>query len=512
MNISASIRSIGTSTELKRIASAYVIDYRNLSDEEILVAIDKTAPQYFNENNIRIALKSLFFHPDRNFRVLSRLMLRQVILHKDNFICSKKETEDDIISYEQSVVNKSNEDLLQKYSARSKNVDLFTFVLETAWENDGSVSPDERNLIAKLQNKLRITDREYDTIEAKLGKYPKDNNQIHTRTEIDSVRRSLQSNGLLFAIRDSDNTDFDLIPDEIAQALRNVLGIEIRRHGYADLLNSRYVRSKKHLIETLQKNNIVIDGSPTVDSLKRCVLEQIQPSVLLGGLTPRDGLEINVLKKWCTELGLHVSGTKSEVISRIIEYYDAILQRNENLSDERELAYQHYVEIAERKLDFLRNQQLIQKDNECERKFEDATCYLFDKKLLHKPLTLLGTSRPDGALSFQDKIIYWDNKSKESPVNLREHIKQFDGYIKTSEKPVACFFVIGPEFTADSSLQAMQYQVENGTTICLVKAKDLKDIAESWSKKNKGKQDDPFPLGYLIQPGILNMQLVSAIL
>lgn len=512
MDISSSIRSVGTTTDLKRIASAYVIDYRNLSDEEIVSAIDKTAPQYFNENNVRVVLDSLFYHSERNFRVLSRLILCRVVLHKDNFMCLKKETEDDVIAYEQSIVNKSNEDLLQKNSARSKNLDLFTFVLETAWENDGTVSPDERNLIGKLQAKLHITDREYDTIEARLGKYPKGNNQIHTRTEIDTVRRSLQSKGLLFTIRDSDNLDYDLIPHEIALALRAVLGIEIRRHGYAELLNSKFVRSKKHLSETLQKNGIVVEGSPTVEALKRSILEQIQPSTLLGGLSPRDGLEISVLKKWCAELGILVSGTKSEIISRIIEYFDAILLRDEKLSDEREVAYQYYTEIAERKLDFLRNQQLIQKDIECERKFEDATNYLFDKKLLHKPLTLIGTSRPDGGLSFQDKVIYWDNKSKESPVNLKDHIKQFDGYIKTSEKPVASFFVIGPDFTPESSLLAMQYQVEHGTTICLVKASDLKEIAESWSKKIQAKHDDPFPLGYLIQPGILNIELVSSVL
>ena len=49
MDIRTSVGSVGTSIELKRIASAYVIDYRNLSDDEIRLAIDKTAPQYFNE-------------------------------------------------------------------------------------------------------------------------------------------------------------------------------------------------------------------------------------------------------------------------------------------------------------------------------------------------------------------------------------------------------------------------------------------------------------------------------
>ena len=44
MKISKVVDLIGTSISLKRIASAYVIDYRNLSDEAIRDALKKTAP------------------------------------------------------------------------------------------------------------------------------------------------------------------------------------------------------------------------------------------------------------------------------------------------------------------------------------------------------------------------------------------------------------------------------------------------------------------------------------
>ena len=159
-------------------------------------------------------------------------------------------------------------------------------------------------------------------------------------------------------------------------------------------------------------------------------------------------IKVFVLSKWCGELKLPVSGSKTDMIGRIIEYYDNIRLKDETVIDEREHWYNFYLNFASRDLDFLRNQQLIQKDIECERKFEQATDYLFEKKLIHKPLKLIGTNHADGALSFQDRVIYWDNKSKETPVNLKDHIKQFDSYIKASEKSVACFFVIGPEFTA----------------------------------------------------------------
>jgi hypothetical protein len=41
------VENIGTVLELRRIAKAYVIDYRNLTEDEIKAAIVKTAPQYY---------------------------------------------------------------------------------------------------------------------------------------------------------------------------------------------------------------------------------------------------------------------------------------------------------------------------------------------------------------------------------------------------------------------------------------------------------------------------------
>ena len=512
MKLANVIDNIGTITELKRIASAYVIDYRNLSDEELKSALTKTGPQYYFKENLRRTLNELFLSDNRNHRIISNQILKIVLLQKDDFLSPKKETEEEIINFESEIINRSNEDLLKKIPEKSSKLDLFKFVLETAWEYNDSISTDEKNLIEKIRTRLKITETEYQLIEAKLGKYPKPGNELHTRGDIEEVRRIMQAKGLVFAIRDNDKTEFDIIPEEIAHAIREILGIEIRRHGYRELLNLKYVRSKPYMFDILNKCGIYYDKSMTVEALQEILIEQVPPSILLGGTSPRDGLEHNILKKWCGDLKLSVSGTKNELISRIVQFYDNILEKEEVEGDEREVYYNHISKFAQRDLDFLRNQQLIQKDLECEQKFEDATNYLFEKKLLHKPLNLIGTSHADGALSYQDKIILWDNKSKESPVNLKDHIKQFDNYIRISEKKVACFMVIGPDFTSESALLAMQYQVGNGTIILLITAEELKTIADDWSLKNATrKKEDVFPLGYLLQPGRLNKELLAAI-
>ncbi|MEZ5277870.1 MAG: SAP domain-containing protein [Opitutaceae bacterium] len=510
MKIAKAVESIGTITELKRISSAYVIDYRNLSDDDVRKALLKTAPQYYFATNVQSALDSLFFHQDRQHRILSRLILKEVLLNEDNFLAPKKETEDSIISYEQSIVDRSNEDLIQKTSQRSNSLELFKFLVETAWENNASISIDEKNLLEKVRSRLKITEGEYRILEAKLGKFPKEGNQLHTRSEIEETRRLLQTKGILFSIRNTDGTDFDLIPEEIAEVLRSILGIQIKRHGYSEMLAYKFVRSKKYCRDILTKCEIDTEKNLTLEELQKVIIGQVPPSKLLGGTSPRDGLDISDLKKWCSELNLAVSGTKPEMIERIIHFYDNLLQKDDSIDDERALWYEHFERFAARDLTFLRGQQLIEKDLECESHFEDATDFLFEKRLHHKPLELIGSAHPDGMLSYQDKIICWDNKSKETPVHLKDHLKQFEGYIKSSERPVAGFWVIGPDFTPESSLLAMQFTVESGVTITLIKASELKSIAERWEQKFGSSSDEPFPLGYLIQPGYLNSELIAA--
>jgi hypothetical protein len=314
MKIEKVIDNIGTVLELKRLASAYVIDYRNLTDTEIREAFKKTAPQYHYHENVRKALREGFLNSNRNLRILSDLIVQKVLLQKDGFMCPKRETDDSIIAWEQAVVDRSNEDLFKKATEKSRNVEFFTFVLDTAWQNNDGISPDEKNLIEKIRDRLKITDTEFRIIEAKLGKFPLPENQLHSRADIDEARRYLQTIGILFSLRDTDGTDYDIIPEEVAMVIRELKGFEIRDYGFRELLKHKYVRSKHYLTATLGKCGIEIDAYNTVERLQEDIMDHISPSVVLGGLTPRDGLPVESLSKWCGELSLNVSGSKTELI------------------------------------------------------------------------------------------------------------------------------------------------------------------------------------------------------
>ena len=508
MKFTQVVETLSTINDLKRVASAYVIDYRNLSNEEVAEALIKTAPQYYFKDNLESTIDALLLSECRDERILAPVILKYILLHTDDFKIVQKDLTDAIIDYEQSIINSSNEVLSSSDGQKTKNLVFYKFVIEAAWERNADISADEKNLLNKIRAKLSITDDESHMLEASIGKFPVAGNKVHTRDQVEAVRRKLQTVGMLFSVRDGERNDYDVIPEEIAEALRGMFNFEIKHHGYLEMLESKFVRKKTYLRELLIKGGIAVSNSAKTEEVKRLCLAHLKPSVLLGGYSPRDGLDTLTLSKWCSELDLPVSGQKHELIQRIVNHYDNIRKEIQSLDDEREVWFEFYEDLAARKLDSLRSQNIILKDLECEKKFEQATDYIFEELLVHKPLVLKGTEHADGMLSYQEKIIMWDNKSKESPVNLGDHIKQFDRYIKNAEKNVPIFLVIGPSFTDNSTSVAMQYMLENETIITLITAEELKVLADKWSKSNDSG-NDPFPLGYFKQPGRFNIDLVS---
>lgn len=494
----------GTLHTLKRFASAYVVDHTKLNETETIAALKKTASQYFHEPNVRKAVEMCLMHPERDTRTITPIFLVEVLLNCDQFTSAEKETDEAVIEWEQSIIDNSNEAKFNKKSSRIQSLEFFKFVVETAWDSNESISVDEKNLIDKIKDKLLISEREYRAIEASLGKFPRNGNIVHTRAEVDEVRRKLQLAGLVATVRDSDKVDYDIIPEEVALVLRKIFGREIRSHGYHHLLSSKYVKRKEWLRSAIEKTGLEVEGAPSTEEMKETIIERVKPSVLIGGLSQRDGLGLDDLKKWCHDLQLMTSGSKSEIIERIIAFYDGLTSRDADAEDPREFWYQHFEKFASRDREFLRSQQLIDKDLEIESRFEAATNYLFEVKLGHKPLRLVASEHPDGMLSHGDALVLWDNKSKEADVSLTSHLKQFDRYIGQQEKRVSGFVVIGPSFTSESAAVAMRYQVERGTPIALITAKELKLLAEEWAAKDQGA----FPLGYLVLPGRFRRDVV----
>ena len=496
--------------EIKRIATAYVEDCRRLDFQEIKVSLLKTQGQYTSYENVSKCLDSLKLSENPIIRIVVPIFLKACLLDQDDYMSSCKATEETILNYEQSIIDESNN---FDYKGMTKDFALLKFLLDKAWERGDDISSDEKNLINEVRKYLNISEREQNMLEAKAGRFPTKGNMLHSRSDIDLVRKTLQSSGLIFYIKDSDNVPCDIIPEEIAKCLRKYYDIEIKTYGYKQLLQYvTKITKKQYLVDIINKynenpNTAIVDlpTNPTVPLLQEIILKTIKPSNLIGGFTPRDGLDASVLSKWCADLGLVVSGTKITLINRLLDYYDNLREIEVNTDDEREKFYNVYHDLACRNYSVLREKGIITKDLECEHYFEKATNYLFEVILKNKPLILTGTEHADGKLSYNDKYILWDNKSKETDVNLRDHILQFDGYIRNSDKPVAVFMVIAPSFTENSVKECVKYTLISDTQILLITADELKEVAEMWKKSHP---DESFNLGFFKQNGRFDKSLL----
>ena len=505
MNFKECVNDASTFLDLKRSANEYVIDYKRLNLEELKAALCKTAPQYYNKENLQNVIQYFELHQNRDLRILFQIIIKQILLNKDGFMEKQKTLEDEVVIWEQKILDDANETEIEKISS---NILSLSYILEAAWQNNNDISVDEQNLLNKVKSKLKITDYQYSLLEAKLGKFPNTGNSLHTRDTIADARKQLQYKGLLFSIRDSSGTDYDVIPEEIVAEIRSYFSRDIKEYSYYQLLQSKYVRSKDYLSDILIKAEVEIPKQPTLVVLQELIVERVMAHNLIGGYSPRDGLNLSTLSDWCNSLRIACSGSKNDLIDRIIQYYDEVKQITLTQDDERVVYYQFYEDLAERNLDELRKNNVISKDLECEHKFEEATNYIFEVLFKNKPLMLKGTEHPDGMLSFSDKLIMWDNKSKETAVNLSDHIRQFDRYIKNSEKPVAIFLVIAPDFTEESAKECVKYTMSSDTLILLITASELKALALQWRTKHKDDEVS-FPLGYFKQNGRFNSSLVS---
>ena len=149
----------------------------------------------------------------------------------------------------------------------------------------------------------------------------------------------------------------------------------------------------------------------------------------------------------------------------------------------------------------------MDKDLEIEVKFQDATSHLFQELLNHTPLQQRGTAYPDGLLSLRMDYLMCDNKSKQTPVNLKDHVAQFDGHMNQADKPVPVFLVIGPEFNEDSEVEAIRYHTQNfNRNLVLITTKELKSLAKERSSASNKQRDTGFNLGLLAATGLFNRE------
>ncbi|KQC14850.1 MAG: hypothetical protein APR63_13230 [Desulfuromonas sp. SDB] len=198
-----------------------------------------------------------------------------------------------------------------------KNYQLYLNVLKNAWEHENKIDRSEAFLLETLRKELNIWTREHLLLEH----HPDVRRLWDQANAYISARNHLLITGLVLTYQNN-----YVIAEEVAVQIRRAWGIELGRNDYFRLLSS-IKRNQIHRV--LEKIGLPVSGNK----------EQKTQTVLDSLIPPNEflyTLHIDELRDFCRDNGIQVSGTKVEVISNIIEFYD----NKKDLIEEKEVEIQ----------------------------------------------------------------------------------------------------------------------------------------------------------------------------
>ena len=369
----------------------------------------------------------------------------------------------------------------------AKEVEIYGAVLDAVLE-DKSVSPDELNVLEKLQKKLNI-----DIFKHWILRIKKDLFDEVTKAEklpsekLTGYLRELERKGLVFFV-DKEGGRRYVIPEEIADVLKKFFCMELQDYKYEELLNNTFITNKDK-INFLKKSGIDAKGSS--DKLNKTIIaNRLKPSDFLNSLNTKS------LSRISNKIAIKKSGSKEQKIKRIVEHYDHIYLPSIKPSDNREIYYKFYEELANRRQPELMRKGIINKGEEIGLKFEDATRYLFEKQLgyrLEHP-KIKGRKqgvKADGKASTKEGFIIWDCKTKSSHFSMttnerRQFVDYINEYSRADSNKFISFLIITPEMKNPDDLekQITEIKSETGVDISIIRASDLKKFADK--RKTRG--------------------------
>lgn len=464
---------------LSRIVDSFLKDVHMETEEDMREVILKNIDEFQNKDRVKHYLD--FSKEQRDTALLNELILMS-LMEKEGYILSESNLYKEVEEMEKSILKQSkDENYLNSFIPKDIRR-IYTVVLDEAWKKDESLNEHEINILEALRRELDLTKRDHYLLESCIGRFPQKNNILHTHLQINKSLNNLQARGLILRFRD--DTSYYIIPTDIARVLRYEMGGELRKEVYETLLNDLSVNQLRMVLQQLEFN---------VSGVKEALVERI----INHNILPSTALKVfgtkeltNILRKL---EGVRISGTKKEQIQNIIDYYETLSSPiTSDPTDERSRLFDFYEELASRDYKSLRVNKVIDKDIEVDNYFEEATRYIFERKFGVNVLEMEGTRHADGKLQFSNQeVVLWDNKSTEEPYNFPEnHFSQFLRYIRSEKMRVTLFLVIVQDYTKEAVAQAQKLKAfsEEDTDVALIKAEDLKYVANQWQNFSNQKQ------------------------
>lgn len=456
---------------LGRIVDSFLRDVRMDSEEEIRDIILRNIDEFQNKERI---IKKLDFRDEPRDVALLNEMILMSLMERQGYISTENNLYEIVETLEKEILNQSEDESFLAKAMPTESRRIFNAVLDAAWKKDDMLNAHEMNILNVLRTELKLSKHNQYLLECNIGRFPRKGNKLHTTQQIGKSLINLQSRGLILRFRE--DTSYYIIPKEIERTMRYEMGVELRNEVYKALLEDLNNGQLKNILDQIDAS---VSGRKN-ELIERLISHNILPSTALNVLGT---VELTDILRNLE--GARISGTKEDKIQNIIDFYEKLSTPSlSDPTDERSRLYDFYEDLASRDYKSLRVNKIIDKDVEVENHFEEATCYLFEKKLGLELQNMKGSRHADGKMHFNAKeVVLWDNKSTEKPYPFpEEHFNQFLRYIRSDDKRVTLFLVIVQDYTKEAIAQAQKLKAfsEEDTDVALIKATDLKYVAEQW--------------------------------
>lgn len=485
---------------LGRIVDSFLKDVHMETEDDMREVILRNIDEFQNKERVKRHLD--FSEESRDVTLLNEMILMS-LMEKEGYLLSETDIYNEVNEMQQEILTQSKDVAYMEKFIPSDARRIYGAVLYEAWKKDDSLNAHEINILKVLRNELDLSKRDHYLLECQIERFPQKGNIFHTHQQISRSLINLQTRGLILRFRE--DTSYYIIPEDIARVLRYEMGGELRNEVYETLLTDLSVTQLREILNSLDFN---VSGVKE-KLVERIIQHNILPSTALKVFSSK-GLS-NILRNL---EGTRISGTKKEKIQNIIDYYEMLSTPTlSDPTDERARLYDFFDELASRDYKTLRVNKVIEKDVNVDNYFEEATRYLFERKFGLDLSELKGNRHADGKVQFNaTEIILWDNKSTEEPYDFPEkHFNQFLRYIRTEEMRVTFFLVIVQDYTKEAVAQAQKLKAfsEEDTDIALIKASDLKYVAEQWRSYSDQKNPE-FNLQVFNMTGELTRNLLMS--
>lgn len=382
----------------------------------------------------------------------------------------------------------------------------------------------------ELHNRAQTTKHDYYTWLdffkrlSSIDRFPKVRRSDSPEHALDTIEKglwSLQEQAIVYEVHGDTTKELVGIPEEYTDYIRDWLYYEMSEDNYRRMLET---------LEPFDRQSVLVDARDHfgIESKTQGRNDKRRESLVKGGVFPSEllkyALEKNELKEIVDRYGLDAHKQKTdEMIAATIEYFEQSQKSVDDDDPAAELYLSAYEDIADGTVQQVppQLQDLVDADNPAEKLdvlFEDATAEIFTEIFNLEGTNLLGQQASgvvaDGEIEQDGKWLLWDNKRRARKFKLGSNARsKIKSYIDTKNEhhDVEWFLIIAPEFSEQAATHAEQLEMQVGKDIRLVRAADLKQLAERW-REDYDCDERELPLSIFYGSGLFDPEVATEVL